>query len=82
MANAAAAELRDLPEEELRTRLAEAREELFNLRFSLVTGQLDNTARVGQVRKQLARIQTELRQREMVLGRAGTTDPERERENG
>ncbi|MHB8669632.1 MAG: 50S ribosomal protein L29 [Acidimicrobiales bacterium] len=82
MANAAAAELRDLPEEELRTRLVEAREELFNLRFQLVTGQLDNTARVGNVRRQLARIQTELRQREIAPGRARTTDPDRERENG
>lgn len=51
-------ELRELDDDELETRMVEARQELFNLRFQLVTGQLDNSARVGQVRRDIARIAT------------------------
>jgi len=58
-------ELRDIDEDELVTRLAEARQELFNLRFQHVTGQLDNYARLGQVRKDIARMNTVLREREI-----------------
>jgi large subunit ribosomal protein L29 len=58
-------ELRDLPDEELEAKLAEAKEELFNLRFQLVTGQLDNPMRIKQMRKQVARIMTVLREREL-----------------
>jgi len=58
-------ELRNMESEELETRLSETRQELFNLRFQLVTGQLDNNARVGQVRRQVARIETILREREI-----------------
>ena len=58
-------ELRDIDEDELVTRLAEARQELFNLRFQHVTGQLDNYARLGQVRKDIARMNTLLREREI-----------------
>ena len=61
-----AAKLRDLNEAELAERLAEAKEELFNLRFQLVTGQLDNYARIGQVRKDVARIKTVQRQRQLA----------------
>ena len=52
--------LRDLGDRELLERLASAKEELFNLRFQHVTGQLDNTARLGAVRKQVARLNTEM----------------------
>jgi len=70
MANRRAAELRDADDSELRTRLAEAKETLFNLRFQNVTGQLDNPARLGQVRKDVARINTLLRQREIAAAEA------------
>ena len=46
--------------------MAERREELFNLRFQLVTGQLDNSARLGEVKRMIARILTELREREIA----------------
>jgi large subunit ribosomal protein L29 len=57
--------LRDGPQDELETKLAEAKEELFNLRFQLVTGQLDNPMRIKQVRKHVARILTLMREREL-----------------
>ena len=57
--------LRDLSEEELDTKLAEAKEELFNLRFQLVTGQLDNPMQIKVVRKNVARILTVMREREL-----------------
>jgi large subunit ribosomal protein L29 len=58
-------EIRDLEVTELLEKLKDARAELFNLRFQLATGQLDNTGRVGQVKKDIARMQTELRAREL-----------------
>ena len=51
-------------------RLSDAKEELFNLRFQLVTGQLENFARVGQVKKDVARMLTELRAREIDAAEA------------
>jgi large subunit ribosomal protein L29 len=60
-----AAELRELPEDELYARMESAKEELFNLRFQLATGQLDNTARLKELRHDLARIATVLREREI-----------------
>ena len=63
-------ELRDIDEDELANRLAEARQELFNLRFQHVTGQLDNYARLGQVRKDIARMNTVLREREIAAADA------------
>ena len=60
-----ASELVYLSETELDTKLAELKQELFNLRFQMATSQLDNTARVKQVKKDIARIQTEMRAREM-----------------
>jgi large subunit ribosomal protein L29 len=59
------AELRNMDTEELESRLGETRQELFNLRFQLVTGQLDNNSRVGEVRRLVARIETILREREI-----------------
>ena len=66
MANAKAAELRELNDTELEHRLGEAKEELFNLRFQNATGQLDNIARIPQVRREVARIETLLREREIA----------------
>lgn len=59
------AEIRELSAEDLQAKLQEARAELFNLRFQMASSQLDNTARVGQVKKDIARIQTEMRAREL-----------------
>jgi large subunit ribosomal protein L29 len=56
--------------EELETALAEAKAELFNLRFQHVTGKLDNYARIGQVRKDVARFHTILRAREIAAAEA------------
>jgi large subunit ribosomal protein L29 len=58
-------ELRDLPVEEIESRLSETSEELFNLRFQNATGQLDNYKRLGELRKEVARIKTVLREREL-----------------
>jgi large subunit ribosomal protein L29 len=60
------AELRELNDTELEHRLGEAKEELFNLRFQNATGQLDNIARIPQVRHEVARIETLLREREIA----------------
>ena len=65
MANKAA-ELRELNDTELEHRLGEAKEELFNLRFQNATGQLDNVARIPEVRRDVARIETLLREREIA----------------
>jgi large subunit ribosomal protein L29 len=62
--------LRDVSDAELFTKLAEAKEELFNLRFQNVTGQLENSSRLGIVRKQIARLNTELREREIAAAEA------------
>ena len=63
---AKALDLAQLDGDELAARLGDARRELFNLRFQLATGQLDNPARVGQVRHDVARILTVLRAREIL----------------
>ena len=60
-----AAEIRELSAEDLQLKLKEAKAELFNLRFQMATSQLDNTARVKQVKKDIARIMTEMRAREL-----------------
>ncbi len=74
MPNKLAAEVRDLSEDELVTRLAEAKQELFNLRFQNVTGQLDNSARITHVRRSVARIETFLRQREIAAAEGTETN--------
>jgi large subunit ribosomal protein L29 len=63
---ATAAEIVELDGDELETRLNETRRELFNLRFQLATGQLDNFSRMNHVRKDIARLLTELRAREIA----------------
>jgi large subunit ribosomal protein L29 len=60
-----AAELRDLSVEELIQKLEETKEELFNLRFQNVTGQLDNYQRLGYLKKEIARLRTLLRQQDL-----------------
>jgi large subunit ribosomal protein L29 len=74
MAETTAAEIRDLADEELVTRLAEAKEELFNLRFQVATGQLDNNRRLHHVRRDIARIYTVMRERELGIVRGADLD--------
>ncbi|HZA10284.1 50S ribosomal protein L29 [Mycobacterium sp.] len=62
-----AGELRELTDEELTERLRESKEELFNLRFQMATGQLNNNRRLRTVRQEIARIYTVLRERELGL---------------
>jgi large subunit ribosomal protein L29 len=64
------AELRQLNDDELAQRLHDAKEELFNLRFQLAMGKQDNSARMGQVRREVARVRTLQGER-----RAGTPRP-------
>ncbi len=71
-------ELREMDEGELGTRLAEARQELFNLRFQHVTGQLDNYARLGQLRRDIARIETLLRENEIAAAEAAEAEADAE----
>jgi large subunit ribosomal protein L29 len=67
---ATATELRELDIEELESRLSEVKRELFNLRFQVVTGQLDNVSRIRQVRRDVARIRTILREQEIAAAEA------------
>jgi large subunit ribosomal protein L29 len=60
-----AVDLRELTTPELEERLEESKEELFNLRFQLATNQLDNTARLGEVRRDIARLATVIREQEL-----------------
>ena len=69
-AGTTAAELRELSDEELVLRVREAKEELFNLRFQMATGQLDNNRRLRTVRHDIARIYTIMRERELGLSAA------------
>ena len=62
-----AGELRELTDDELTDKLRESKEELFNLRFQMATGQLDNNRRLRTVRQEIARIYTVLRERELGL---------------
>ena len=66
-AEAQAAEFRGMGDDELVTRLREAKNELFNLRFQVAIGQLDNNARLRTVRKSIARIYTVMRERELGI---------------
>ena len=65
-----AAKWRDLSEDELTQKARELTEEIFNLRFQLATGQLDNSARLGQVRRDVARLLTLRREREIAAAEA------------
>jgi len=61
-----AKDIRELSDEELGQKLSEAKAELFNLRFQLATGQLDNPMKIGEVRRNIARIKTIKRERELA----------------
>ncbi|MFN8099243.1 MAG: 50S ribosomal protein L29 [Dermatophilaceae bacterium] len=65
------AELRGFDEERLVEELRKAKAELFNLRFQSATGQLESHGRLRAVRKDIARIYTEMRERELGIGGAG-----------
>ncbi|KRE42215.1 50S ribosomal protein L29 [Knoellia sp. Soil729] len=66
-------ELRGFDDDKLVDELRKAKEELFNLRFQSATGQLDNHGRLRAVRKDIARIYTEMRERELGIGSAPAT---------
>ena len=70
----ASAQLRGLDDERLVDELRKSKEELFNLRFQSATGQLENHGRLRAVKKDIARIYTEMRERELNIGRG----PEKE----
>jgi large subunit ribosomal protein L29 len=67
-----ASELRELGDEELLAKLREAKEELFNLRFQAATGQLESHGRLNAVRKDIARIYTVMRERELGISAVET----------
>ena len=64
-------ELDEMTDVDLEAKLREAKEELFNLRFQVATGQLDNNRRLQIVRRQIARIYTVMRERELGIVRTG-----------
>jgi large subunit ribosomal protein L29 len=66
-------ELRQLNDTELSNKLRETREELFNLRFQLATGQLEDFSRIDVLKKDIARCNTLLREREIQLAEGATT---------
>jgi large subunit ribosomal protein L29 len=67
------AELRELPDDELQQRYSESKEELFNLRFQVVTGQLDDPRRLSKVKREIARVLTIMREREIAAARRKAT---------
>lgn len=67
-----AKEIFDLTTDELERKVDDLKQELFNLRFQLVTGQLDNVMRIREVRRNIARAKTVLRQRELQANQAGS----------
>ena len=67
---------RDLSDDDLMKALADTKEALFNLRFQNATGQLDNHASIGEARRNVARINTELRLREIAAAEALETQRE------
>jgi large subunit ribosomal protein L29 len=62
-----AAEMRRLPPEELAQRLDDSKDDLFRLRFQLISGQLQNYGRVREVKREIARIKTIIRERELQI---------------
>jgi large subunit ribosomal protein L29 len=67
-------DLRELNLEELDQKLVESKHELFNLRFQMATGKQDNSSRLGHVRKEIARIATLLREREIAAAEAAAEE--------
>ncbi len=76
MATTTAAELRHLDNDSLEEKLREGKEELFNLRFQLATGQLESHGRLRAVRRDIARVYTILRERELGITEVVTTEDE------
>ena len=70
------AELRELTDEQLLDRAESAKEELFNLRFQLATGQLDDSSSIRKIRHEIARIATVMSQRDIDSARLAATDAE------
>ena len=70
------AELRELTDEQLLERAESAKEELFNLRFQLATGQLDDSSSIKKIRHEIARIATVMRERDIEEARAAAMDAE------
>ena len=68
---AAATELRELSDDELLSRLSEAKQDVFTLRFQLATGQAEDTSRLGHAKREVARIKTLLREREIAAAETG-----------
>ena len=68
------AEIRELSDDQLAEKLKETRAELFNLRFQMATSQLDNTARVKTVKKDIARVLTEQRARQIAAEKTAATE--------
>ncbi len=64
-------ELRELSDDELLDRLAEVKQEIFTLRFQIATGQAENTSLLGIAKRDVARIHTILREREIAAAEAG-----------
>ncbi|QQY79406.1 LSU ribosomal protein L29P [Keratinibaculum paraultunense] len=62
-------EIRQMTDAELNSKLSDLKTELFNLRFQLATGQLDNPMRIKAVRKDIARVKTIMRERELGIGK-------------
>jgi large subunit ribosomal protein L29 len=71
-----AADLRGMTYKELTDQLDESKQELFNLRFQMVSNQLDNTARLSEVRRDIARIMTLMREQEIEAWEAQLQDEE------
>jgi large subunit ribosomal protein L29 len=63
--------MRNLSQLEIGRHLDEAHQEMFNLRFQYATGQLKNTARLGQVRREIARLRSLMRERELAVAQEG-----------
>lgn len=63
-----AKDIRELSTKELEEKVGELKEELFNLRFQLATGQLENPMRIREVRKSIAKVKTIVRERELKIG--------------
>jgi len=68
----ALSKMREMTPLELQHKLKTAKEELFNLRFQLATGHLDDFSKIRQIRKDIARIQTLIREKEMGIRQGGT----------
>ncbi|MGI6307283.1 MAG: 50S ribosomal protein L29 [Dethiobacteria bacterium] len=69
-----ASEIRELSDNELQEKAQELKGELFNLRFQMATGQLENTTRLKEVRRSIARVKTIMRERELAAA-AGNLKP-------